>query len=186
MSEYHREEPGERKKLDPLWQLRLYHEQMMDRLREAYTDTPAGYHDEEARTLAIERIEKSMDECRRMEDSEMTTRRLPDQPFTGRRSELCMIREHLNAGKHAILISGIGGIGKSALMGAFAREAEAVGAYDKVLFLPAADGISKAVLDDTVLNISGHMWSSRRYRSHQEYLREKLAALHRAAEEKDC
>ena len=184
MSEYHREESGERKKLDPLWQLRLYHEQMMDRLRETYTDTPAGYHDEEARILAIARIEKSMDECRRMEDTEVTTRRLPDQPFAGRRIELGMIREHLNAGKHAILISGIGGIGKSALMGAFAREAEAAGTYDKVLFLPAADGISKAILDDTILTINGLMWSARRYRSHQEYLREKLAALHRAAAEK--
>lgn len=183
MSEYHLEETGERKKLDPLWQLRLYHEQMMDRLREAYKDTPAGYHDEEARIQAIARIEKSMDECRRMENTEVTTRKLPDQPFTGRRKERSMIREYLKAGKHVILISGMGGIGKSALMGACAREAETDGTYDKVLSLPVAGGISKALMDDTILTISGYSWSSRKYRSRQEYLREKLAALHKVAME---
>ncbi len=187
MSEYVRGNTGRKQKIQPIYRLRLSYEETMDRLRETYADTPAGYHDGCARQEAQARIEKCREECRLMEGGMVETQTFPEQPFAGRKRELQLIRDKLAAGSRIILISGMGGIGKTALMTAFARQATAPGSpgggdYDRVLYLPAGEGISKAVTDDTALTIYGMSWSSRRYRSRQKYFRDKLETLKRLAE----
>ena len=173
-------------KNEPLHRLRLHYEQVMDRLREEYADTPAGYHDGQARAEAAARIEACLEQCRRMEGGEVTTPAFPQgQPFTGRQRELADLRSRLAAGQRIILVTGMGGIGKTSLLTAYAKMVQEGGAsassYDIVLFLPAGEGLKKAVTDDAVLSVSGMQWSARRYRSRQRYFREKVAALDRLA-----
>ena len=161
-----------------LSRMRLTYEQTMDRLREEYADTPAGYHDTEARSAAEKRIKECLKECMLMEHASVRSLPLPCQPFTGRREPLQKIRGLLDGGSRIILITGMGGIGKTALMTAFARDADAApSGYDLILYLPVESGIRNAILDDAVLTISGMQWSARRYRSQRSYYREKLNIL---------
>ncbi len=185
---------GNKRKTDSIYQLHLSYELTMDRLREEYADTPAGYHDDLSRNQARANIEQRQEECRLMEGGEVTTPRFPVQPFTGRKQQLETIRDSLCHGSRILLISGMGGIGKTALMTEYALRSESgsyhntkdtpPASYDKILFLPAAKGIRQAVTDDTLLMISGMRWSARRYRSYAGYFRHKLAILHQLAQSK--
>lgn len=161
----------------PLYRQRLSYEQTMDRLRDEYADTPAGYHDDSARETARAHIEKVMEECRLLDGGKVVTQAFPRAPFAGRKQQLIEIRDSLQNGSRIFLISGMGGIGKTALMSAFAQSQEE--AYDQVLFIPAGNSIRKAIVDDTILSISGMCWSERRYTSVRRYYREKISALER-------
>ncbi len=154
----------------------------MDQLREEYADTPPGYQDDLSRERNRTHIERVREECRLMGGGEVTTQPFPEYPFAGRKQELAAVRESLHNNARIILISGIGGIGKTALMTAYARWEEAF--YDTVLFLPAGNGVRKAVIDDTILKISGLRWSERRYHSNQHYYREKMKVLNRLTQKR--
>ena len=164
----------------PLHRLHLRYEQTMDRLREKYADTPAGYHDLPSRERAAARIEKCREECRIMDGGIVTSAAYPLQPFAGRQRQLEEIGRCFREGHRIVLISGMGGIGKTSLLTAYARRSGRSvrdSEYDAVLFLPVGDGVRKAVADDTVLRVSGLRWSARGYRSRQAYYRAKMKAL---------
>ena len=165
---------------ESLSRMRLAYVQAMSRLRSEYVDTPAGYHDEEARSADQSRIEEAEQECFFMEGGVLRTPDIPADTFVGRNRELGEIHSRMRQGHRIILISGMGGIGKTALAAAYAARTEgAQDGYDAVLWLPAGDGLQQAVTGDAVLSVSGMSYSQRKYRSVKRYFHAKLAALAR-------
>ena len=126
---------------ESLSRMRLAYVQAMSRLRSEYVDTPAGYHDEEARSADQSRIEEAEQECFFMEGGVIRTPDIPADTFVGRNRELGEIHSRMRQGHRIILISGMGGIGKTALAGAYAARTEgAQDGYDAVLWRRTAAG----------------------------------------------
>ena len=166
---------------EPAARLWMIYEQEMDRLRDIYSDTPAGYHSERERNLAAERIRLAEEAYLKTKQQEVSLPAVPKEPFAGRQKEISRIQDYFSKGGRILLLSGMGGIGKTALMTAFGRR-EAENGHRKVLFLPVRDGIRTAVLNDYLFQIAGMNWSPRRYRSQRSYFLKKLEALRKMAE----
>ena len=107
--------------------------------------------------------------------------RLPAVPpcFTGRESELADISECLKNGK-VLFVTGIGGIGKSALVKAFIH-ANKTG-YDTIIYLEFNGDIVHTFCDDTQLQISTLTRSDNE--TADDYFTRKLTCLQRICGEK--
>ena len=172
-----------------IFRLRLSYARTMSLLRSEYSDTPAGYQDEESRYADQVRIEEAEREYFFMEGGEIKTLPVPADTFVGRRGELDELQLQFRKGHRILLIYGMGGIGKTALAAAFAAVAGRISpgcekehiqkSYDAVLYLPAGDGLQQAIVDDSVLSVSGMSYSIKKYRSGKKYFRAKLSALAR-------
>ena len=105
---------------DTLYRQRLAYAEAMYRLRCEYSDTPAGYHDEESKQADEANIKKAEHECFIMEGGQIKAASFPRDIFIGRDRELQKIYSSFRKGHRILLISGMGGIGKTALAAAFA------------------------------------------------------------------
>ncbi len=172
-----------------LHKMQLSYALRMDELRTIYADTPAGYHDEAEKKQAEEQIANLREACAFMEGRELFTPVFPEQEaFVGRKEEMDHLLQMFQDGSRIVLISGMGGIGKSTLMTAFGyrqwKTYNPDGRYDLVLYLPVGGGVRKAVTDDTLLSISGMQFSLRKYRSRKNYGARKLEAIRKVTAKK--
>ncbi len=170
-----------KKDVSVLVRMQLEYEKNMDALRDRYRETPAGYKTQTERDLAAQRIRLCSDAYHASFNETVTAGLIPDQGvFIGREKELKTIETLLRNGSRIVLISGMGGIGKTALLGSYGARHAAE--YDQVLYLSAQPDLKSVVLDDTELVVSGMRWDQRRYRSRKAYFREKLDAVGRLAQ----
>ncbi len=166
-------------------QQELAFEKNIFRLRLRYQDTPAGLKDpvriadEEQRLRLMDRRLQS-----RTDQAETITGlySFPDEPFVGRKQELELLHRRFADGSHIQLISGLGGIGKTSLAGAYA--ARYGSEYDEVLEFPANPSIYKNLSDDQILLIRDMDYSSGEYRSRKEFFARRFERLKQLCGEK--
>lgn len=149
-------------------------------LRQKYTDTPPGLSAEQAETeyarlsLAWKEYEEQRRFC-------LTTGLIPpEEPFAGRQKELQAIRRFFETGKKAVFLSGMGGIGKSALARAYTRTY--AGEYGHILVWSYDKSLEQIFADDGQLGISGLCYTQNRYHSQKQYAKEKYEKLFQIAE----
>lgn len=145
-------------------------------LQMKYADTPPGLSAAQAK----EEESRQQREWRAYEERGRlrlaTGVRFPEEPFAGRREELLRIRRLFEErGAGAVFLSGMGGIGKSALARAYGRAyAEK---YDQILMWSYDKGIGRIFADDGQLGFSDLVYTKDKYRSRRGYAREKYRKL---------
>lgn len=151
-------------------------------LRQKYADTPPGLSPEQAEAesaqlaLAWKEYEAQQQFC-------LTTGCIPpEEPFAGRQRELKAIRRFFETGTKAVFLSGMGGIGKSALARVYAGTC--AGEYDHILVWSYDRSLEQIFGDDGQLGISGMIYTQNRYRSKKRYAKEKYEKLFQIAESK--
>ncbi len=148
-------------------------------LREKYRDTPAGFVSREQERKAEEELAK---EIRKYEDNHTYQLVGSYQPkeewFFGRESCLRDVGETLRQG--SVVLYGIGGVGKSALIREFVRRNQK--AYDHILWLSCEKGIRHAVCDDMQVKISNLRYSYEKYGGKLKYYKEKIKKIREIAD----
>ena len=148
-------------------------------LRRKYADTPPGLTAQEAR-MEEHRLQGELRDLERNHGLRiLSDAQLPPEPFVGRRRELSYMARFFADGGRILFLSGIAGIGKTALARAFARQQ--AGSWDHVLFLDCRQGLEQALADDGQLRIAG--WTAP-VGTRKQYAREKLQALRKIAGER--
>lgn len=149
-------------------------------LRKKYADTPPGLSGERAGA------EETRQAAARREYEEQHSFRLTggvtvsEEPFVGRREALKTIRRLFEAGARTVFLSGMGGIGKSALAQAYARAC--AGEYAHVLLWRYDKSLEQILADDGELGISNLSYDQNRYHSRRRYAAEKYEKLAQIAE----
>jgi len=144
-------------------------------LREKYADTPPGLKREQAWQEKRD-LEAAWKEYREQTHFRLTGSVLiPEEPFVGRGAELQEIRRMFSEGCRAVFLSGMGGIGKSALARAYGRVY--AGEYDRILLWNYDKSLEQIFADDGQLAISNLAYSQNRYRSRRQYAKEKYEKL---------
>lgn len=148
-------------------------------LQQKYADTPPGLSPEQMEaesarlTLAWKEYEEQQRFC-------LTTGRIPpEEPFAGRQGELKAIRHFFETGTKAVFLSGMGGIGKSALARTYARIYS--GEYDHILVWGYVKNLEQIFADDGQLGISNLLYTQNRYHSRRRYAKEKYEKLFQIA-----
>ncbi len=148
-------------------------------LQQKYADTPPGIsraqaaEEEERQGLAWTDYEERRRSC-------LTTAvQLSEESFAGRRGELAVLHGLFAGGTNAVFLSGMGGIGKSALARAYGRVYGQE--YDQILLWNCGSRLDWIFADDGQLGISNLIYTKGGYRSRRAYAREKYRALERIA-----
>lgn len=149
-------------------------------LRQNYADTPPGLSgeqaDEEERLLNL--AWKEYGEKRRFR---LTTGvKISEEPFVGRKAELEKIRSLFAEGAGTVFLSGMGGIGKSAIARVFGRRY--ADSYDGILLWNYDRGLKQILADDGQLGISNLLYTQNKYQSRRRYAREKYLRLMQIAQ----
>lgn len=148
-------------------------------LREKYRDTPAGFVSREQERKAEEELAK---EIRKYEDNHtyqlVGSYQPKEESFFGRESCLRDVGETLRQGP--VVLYGIGGVGKSALIREFVRRNQK--AYDHILWLSCEKGIRHAVCDDMQVKISNLRYSYEKYGGKLKYYKEKIKKIREIAD----
>lgn len=144
-------------------------------LRQKYMDTPPGLtleqvQEEEKRLLLAWNEYEGRHRCRLTSAAQ-----IPEEPFVGRGNELKEIRRLLAGDGHTVFLSGMGGIGKSALARTYGRVY--AGEYDQILSLSYGKSLEQILADDGQLGISNLLYTQGRYHSIRQYAREKYEKL---------
>lgn len=149
-------------------------------LRREYADTPPGLSDKQAHEE--ERLQnsawKEYEEKRRFR---LTTGvEIMEEPFVGRKAELEKIRSLFAEGAGTVFLSGMGGIGKSAIARVFGRRCAED--YDGILLWDYDRSLEKIFADDGQLGISNMLYAQNKYQSRRRYAREKYLRLMQIAQ----
>lgn len=145
------------------------------RLQYKYADTPPG--------LSKERFVEE-EKCQRIAWEEYEERRrlkliscvhFSEEPFAGRWKELEEIHKMFSQGVKAVFLSGMGGIGKSALARAYGRKFE--GEYAGILLWSYDKGLEQIFGDDGQLGISNLTYTKSGWPSRRQYALEKYRKL---------
>ena len=129
----------------------LTYERRMLELQRKYSMTPPGQGvDFDAQEGLLAERERVLEQHRTQDALFSSSYDIPLSLFVGREHELRDIRGLLMSGKRVVVVSGIGGIGKSALAKEYARRNGAE--YDAVLIIPASPSLSQCFAHDTHLN----------------------------------
>lgn len=149
-------------------------------LRQKYADTPPGLSDkqagEEARRQHL--AWKEYEEQRRFRLTSGV--QLSEEPFVGRKAELEKIQSLFEDGAGTVFLSGMGGIGKSAIARIFGRRC--AGAYDRILLWNYDKSLEQLLADDGQLGISNMLYTQSKYQSRRHYAREKYLRLMQIAQ----
>lgn len=149
-------------------------------LRQKYADTPPGLSGKQAVTeeRAQELAWREYEEKRRFQ---LTCGvEIAEEPFAGREEELEEIRRLFTEGVKTVFLSGMGGIGKSAIARVFGRRF--AGDYDKILLWNYDKSLEQIFADDGQLQISNLLYTQSKYQSRRRYAREKYAKLMQIAQ----
>ena len=149
-------------------------------LQKKYTDTPPGITKRQAEeaeeSLAKEWMEYEAHHRFRLEERLQIT----EEPFVGREKELEELRSLFGQGAGMVVLSGMGGIGKSALARAYGRIYREH--YDKILWWDYENNLERIFADDGQLAISNLAYSQNKYLSRRKYARVKYEKLAKIAE----
>lgn len=163
----------------------LTYERRMLELQRKYSMTPPGQGvDFDAQEGLLAERERVLEQHRTQDALFSSSYDIPLSLFVGREHELRDIQGLLMSGKRVVVLSGIGGIGKSALAKEYARRNGAE--YDAVLIIPASPSLSQCFAHDTHLSSAEPPYSSKRYASRREYGRRKFACLCKMLERHHC
>lgn len=163
----------------------LDYQQVLLDLQRKYPNTPPG------KAVALDCAEAEL--SRREEElaSEWENIRdfrssydIPIAPCIGRENALESIHRHFADGCSVVIVTGIGGIGKSLLAREYASRFAS--AYDAVLVLPCMPSLRQKFRDDVYLHSSEPPYSSKIYSSRRQYGRKKFEALQRMLERRNC
>lgn len=144
-------------------------------LRQKYMDTPPGLTPEQAQEEE-KRLSIAWNEYEQHHRFLLTSAaQIPDEPFVGREDELKEIRRLFAGDSRTVFLSGMGGIGKSALARTYGRFY--VGEYDQILTLCYGKSMEQTLADDSQLGISNMLYTQGRYHSIRQYAREKYEKL---------
>lgn len=144
-------------------------------LQRRYADTPPGLsevqarEEEERQNAAWEEYE----EQRRLKLISVT--HIAVEPFAGRREELSKIHRLFREGAGVVFLSGMGGIGKTALSRAYGRQYG--GEYTEVLLWSYGKGMEQIFADDRQLGISNLTYTKSAWPSRRQYALEKYRKL---------
>lgn len=149
-------------------------------LRRKYTDTPPGLRVEQGREE--EKLQnlawREYEEQRRFRIT--TCMQMSDEPFAGRREELQKIRRLFAEGEKTVFLSGMGGIGKSAIARQYGRRYAKE--YDRILLWSYDKSLEQILADDGQLGISNLLYSQSKYHSRKRYAQEKYEKLAQLAQ----
>ena len=109
----------------------------------------------------------------------ITSLAYPDIHFTGRQSELALIREQLQKVDNKLFLVGIGGIGKSEIakmyLKCYAKE------YDNIQWIPFENSLEYTIANDDLLQIEGISRTNYPTDNQKQYAKRKLDILKRIA-----
>ena len=144
-------------------------------LQGKYADTPPGLSPQQVREEE-ERQRRAWEAYGERKRLRLTsTAHFPEEPFAGRREELSEIRRLFGAGAGAVFLSGMGGIGKSALARAYGRAYG--GEYASILLWSYGKGLEQIFADDGQLGISNLAYTKSGWPSRRQYALEKYRKL---------
>ena len=156
------------------------------KLQQKYADTPPGFGsaDRKERVACARRL--WMEDVRRYRESHrhdlMVDYRAGPEIFIGREKELSQMESLIRQGKSPILLSGIGGIGKSALVREYVRRHQKE--YDHVWFLYYDESLQNLLADDVKAAVSNLQYSMEKYKNRREYFLYKLEIIREIMQEK--
>lgn len=152
------------------------------RFRKKYKDTPAGFSDPETEKNAIAQWKDDVQKFRRDQEYHILSESIDSsgEIFAGRQSELAALREKLEHSSAPVIIYGMGGIGKSALVRAYIRNFGTD--YDHVLFLTFQSSMQSLITDDFGIRISNLQYRAEQYGSFRRYFQIKYDILRRIAQ----
>lgn len=144
-------------------------------LRQKYADTPPGITEEQAVTERehLRLVWEEYEEHHRFRL--ISGIEFEEEPFAGRKDELKELREKFTEGAGTVFLSGMGGIGKSALARAYGRCY--AGEYDTVLLWNCEKNLERIFADDGQLGISNLVYAQGKYLSWRKYAFEKYERL---------
>lgn len=125
--------------------------EMID-LRWKYKDTPAGFQSRrefEETLLDWQREDQKLRKKGMYSVKSVKPEKM--QQFVGRREELAFIHKNLEEGKGPVLLYGMGGVGKTAIVSAYAEQYGHE--YENVLFLYYDGSIRSLLTDDNRVQI---------------------------------
>lgn len=149
--------------------------------RKKYADTPPGFQNDEEQTQEKRWLEEANKEYESRNTFYLIDSYRPsEERFVGRERQLKMMCELLEDGKSPVVLYGIGGIGKTALVREYIRRhAEE---FDNVIFLHYQFGMQKLICDDCQLTIANLEYSQDKYGSKSAYFKEKVRVLRKIAQ----
>lgn len=151
-------------------------------LSRKYEDTPPGltprqaWEEEQSQRLAWDEYE----EQRRFRLTGSV--QIQEEPFAGRKEELEKIHQLFTDGTRTVFLSGMGGIGKSALARTYGRTYAAE--YDQILLWSYEKSLEQIWADDGQLGITNLVYTQNKYHSRRQYAQEKYDKLKEIAQSK--
>ena len=163
-------------------------EERMIALRSRYTRVPGGFSGEEEAEQARadwEQRREDWRESRRYQLEERTLsqwRQLGGRPFVGRERELAAMREAFEVRRGPVFLTGLGGMGKTALAAAYAERNS--GRYEQIAALTFRKDLVRTIADDDMLAIRNLSYRKEDYGSLRRYAARKLDILRHLVSER--
>lgn len=152
-------------------------------LRSKYRGTPAGFGSDAAEIQTREQLEERLKEYEARREYRLPAPcSLSAEPFAGREQYLKNIQRLLKMGKGPVILSGIGGIGKSAIAREYLRRYGKE--YDTVLLLSYNGSAQDMICDDVQFPIANLTYAQDKYGTKAKYFREKIAVFRTLAQER--
>lgn len=154
------------------------------RFRKKYKNTPAGFLDSEMEKNAVSKWKNDVQKFRQDQEYRILSENFDfsGDIFVGRKRELSLIQEKLAQSDGPVILYGMGGIGKSALVRAYIRNFGAN--YDHVLFLTFQSSMQSLITDDFGIQISNLQYRAEQYGSLHRYFNIKYDILCQIAQKK--
>ncbi len=149
--------------------------------RKKYADTPPGFQNEEEQKQEEIWLEEANKEYEKWNTFYLIEKYQPTaERFVGRERQLKMMQELLESGRSPVILYGIGGIGKTALVREYIRRhAEE---FDNIIFLHYQFGMQMLICDDCQLAVANLEYSQDKYGSKSAYFKEKIRVLEEIAQ----
>ena len=156
------------------------------KLQGKYAETPPGFGCDNrkekaacARRLWLEDVKRYRENSRH---DLLSNFRMEPEIFVGREQELLQIEQMICQGGLPVILTGIGGIGKSALVREYVRRHQEE--YNHVLFLYYDESLQNLLADDVKTAVSNLQYSMEKYKNRRDYFLYKLEIIRAIMEEK--
>lgn len=153
------------------------------KLREKYSNTPAGFTTKQEAETALFEWQKEYEEYVESQEHKLSDTIISHESSicVGREADLICLHNQL-AKEHLTFLYGIGGIGKSTIALAYMHQYNAL--YDHVLFITANQNMMHTICDDYSVSITNLRFLQNKYKSLRRYYHVKLQVLKSLCENK--